>query len=155
MSRIFARIVAVVRIAFYLSIGIFGVVVLAQGQPIGWIAVGLSGGLIALRILSLWLRRRQAELVAREAARRAEPGYVAPIIDPAELSRRRTRYMTIIVLMCIGPFITIAIVATWIGLVYTGGLQAYWVVVAIAMLLSAGATLLGLRRSFRKIRENG
>lgn len=154
MSRIFARI-AIVRIAFYLSIGIFGVVALAQGQPIGWIAVGLSGGLIALRILILWLRRRQAELVAREAARRAEPGYVAPIVDPAELSRRRTRYLTSIVLVCIGPFITIAIVATWIALVSTGDLQTYGVVVAIAMLLSAGATLLGLRRSFRKIRENG
>jgi hypothetical protein len=153
MHRILAS--TAVRTAVYLLIGIVGVVELDQGESMGWIVVGSSGALIALRILSVWLRRRQAELVAREAARRAEPGYVAPIIDPAELSRRRTRYVKIIMLMCTAPFIAIAIPATWIAVVSTSYLQAYAVVIASAMLLSAGATLLGLRRSFRKIRDNG
>jgi hypothetical protein len=121
----------------------------------GWIAVGFSGVLIALRILILWLRRRQADLVASEAARRAEPGYVAPIIDPAELSRSRTRYVKIIMLVGTGPFVAIAIAATWIALDSTGYLQTSAIVIVFAMLLLAGATLLALRRSLRKIRDNG
>ena len=141
--------------AAYLLIGIVGVVQLSQGELMGWMVVGSLGAAIALRILRVWLLRRQAELAAREAARRAESGYVAPIIDPAELSRRRTRYVKIIVLGYIGPFIAVAIGATWVALVSTSGLQALAVGMALAMFLLAGATILGLRRGLMKIRDNG
>ncbi|MEO7374056.1 MAG: hypothetical protein ABIW36_09145 [Terrimesophilobacter sp.] len=139
----------------YLLIGIVGVVELGLGDLMGWMVVGSSGALIALRILIVWLRRRQAELAASEAARRAEPGYVAPIIDPAELSRRRTRYVKIVVLGFVGPFIAVEIGATWVALVSSSGLQAFAVGMALATFLSAGATLLGLRRGLKKIRDNG
>ena len=141
--------------AAYLLIGVVGVVQLSQGELMGWMVVGSLGAAIALRILRVWLLRRQAELAASEAARRAEAGYVAPIIDPDELSRRRTRYLRIIMLMCTGPFIAIAMAATWVALVSTGYLQTYAVGIAFAMLLAAGAMILGLRRGLRKIRDNG
>jgi hypothetical protein len=153
MHRIFAS--TAVRMAVNLLIGIVGVVELSQGELMGWIFVGSSGALIALRILSVRLRRWQGELVASEAARRAEPGYVAPVIDPGELSRRRTRYVKIIVLAFIGPLIAVGIAATWIALVSTSYLQACAVGIAFAMLLSAGVTIRGLRRGLRKIRDNG
>ena len=153
MHRILAN--TAIRMALYVFIGVLGVFELSQGDTIGWIFLGFSGALIALRILLLWLLRRQAELAAREAARRAAPGYVAPIMDPVKLSRRRTRYLMIIVPVTIGPFIAVAIAAILFALVSTSDLQAYAVVLAIAMLLSAGATLLGLRRGLRKIRDNG
>ena len=141
------------RFVVYLLFGIAGVVALTQGQSMGWIAVGLSGAGIGLRIMNVSLRRRQGKLVAREAARRAEPGYVARRIDPVELSRRRTRYVKVVVVGFITPLIAVAIAATWIALVSTGDLQTYAVVIAIAMLFSAGVTIFGLCRGLKRISD--
>jgi hypothetical protein len=141
--------------AFYLLIGIAGVVALTQGQPMGWIAVGGSIAGIGLRVLVLWFLRWARELTASEAARRAEPGYVAPIVDPAELSRRRIRYMQIMVFGFIGPSVVVAIAASWFALVSTGDLQRYAVVIAFAMLLVAGATARAVLKGLKRIRDSG
>jgi hypothetical protein len=154
MARI-VRIAGVAgRAAFYVVVGVAGVVLIAQGEPIGWIGVGLAGAHAGLGIMSLRLGRRRTELAAREAIRRAEPGYIAPIIDPAESARRRTRQARIIVLGVIGPFLAIAITSAGIALVSTGDSQKWAIVIGMTMLLSVGAVALGLHRGLRKPREN-
>ena len=47
----------------------------------------------------------------------------------------------------------VAIAATWIALVSTGDLQTYAVVIAIAMLFSAGVTIFGLCRGLKRISD--
>lgn len=140
-----------VRIAVYLVIGISGVVVLVHGQPMGWIAVGFSGAAIGLRIWNIVLRR---QLVAGDVARRAETGYVAPIIDLVEWNRLRARNAKIIVLGFIGPCLAVGIAATWIALVSIGDLQTCAVVIALSMLVSAGIVIFGLRRGLRTVRDD-
>jgi hypothetical protein len=112
MPRILRHASTVFRIAVYLLIGISGVVVLVHGQPMGWIAVAFSAVAIGLRIWNMFLRRRQGKLVASETARRAEPGYIAPIFDPTEWNRLRTRNLKIIVLGYIAPCLAVGIAAT-------------------------------------------
>ncbi len=154
MPRILRRASTVFRIAFYMLIGIFGVKALVNGQPMGWIAVAFPSAAIGLRILNMFFRRRREKLVASETVRRAEPGYVAPIFDPAEQDRLRSRSLRIIVLGLVAPSLAVGIVATWVALVSTGDLQTWALVIALSMLFSAAMSIFGLRRSLRPVRDD-
>ena len=149
------RFTSALRIAVYLSIGIVGVVALILGEPLGWIALGISGVQFGLRTTAVTLRRRQDDLIAREAARRTEPGYVAPIVDPAEVRRRRTWYVKVSVFGVVAPCVAVAIVATWVALASTGALQILAGGFALGMALAAGSMIRGLRRGLKKISDNG
>ncbi|TFB47352.1 hypothetical protein [Cryobacterium tagatosivorans] len=137
-------------VAVYLCIGVAGVIALTQGQPIGWIGVGISTLGIGLRVAIEWLRRWQLELAAREIARRAEPGYVKPVIDPADASRRRT----IISIAYIGPPLAITIAAIWFALASPSDLQPFAATLAFALLVATGAVVVGIRKGLRK-RDDG
>jgi hypothetical protein len=154
MPRILRHASTVFRSTVYLLLGISGVAALVHGQPVGWIAVAFSTAAIGLRILNMFFRRRQAKLVASETARSAEPGYIAPIFDPTEWNRLRTRNLRIVVLGFIAPCLAVGITATWIALASTSDLQTWALVIALSMLISAGVSVFAMRRSLRQVRDD-
>ena len=154
MPRILRHASTVFRITVYLLIGISGIEVLVHGQPMGWIAVAFSTAAIGLSISIMFLRRRQGKFTASDSARRAEPGYIAPIFDSSEWNRLRTRNLRIVVLGFIAPCLSVGIAATWIALASTSDLQTWAVVIALSMLTSASLSIFGLHRGLRQVRDD-
>jgi hypothetical protein len=151
MRRTLCLLRSIVLVGFYVALGVFGVVGLIGGQPLAWIAVGVSALGLVLRGFLVWARRRQKRLIAEEQARRAEPGYVAPVLTP----RARQRRVLAISLVYIGPFVAVAIAAIIARPFLPSDLQTPSIVIALVMFVVAIVLALTLWKALTRVAPRG
>lgn len=146
MRRTLRLLQSVLLVVFYIVLGVPAVLEVIGGRPLAWIAVGVSALGIALRGFLVWGRRRQKRLIAEDEARRAEPGYVAPVLAP----RARQRRGLAISLAYIGPFVAVAIAAVIARPFLPSDLQLPSIVIAGVMFTVAIILALALWRALKR-----
>jgi uncharacterized membrane protein YciS (DUF1049 family) len=155
MIRTLRLITRALQVFIYVAIVGVGVWTVATGFPIGWVVIGIGAFSLSLQALSVWGKRRVRRLAAEGADKRAEPGYIAPIIDPEALGHQRRRRLLALSFTYVGTFTLFGIGAIGAAPLLPSELETVATLFAATMIVTAIIFSILLLVSYRKLRQAG